>query len=134
MRSLLVSLPLAVIVAMSAGVAPADGQQTAYDVKAAFAETDTNGDGEIDLCEFHSRMVEVFYATDTDKDGFLSPQEYNRLPLASDFKAADLHGSGRISLHDFVAVRYRQFVEADRNHDGALSLEELVTAFEGKKP
>jgi len=80
-------------------------------------------------------VVEVFYSADTNKDGFLSPEEYRRLPFSGDFKDADLHGSGRISLHDFIAVRYRQFVEADSNRDGALSLDEIVAAYEGgKKP
>ena len=135
MRSFPPSLLLAISVVVFAAWARADGPQQPYDVKAAFAESDTNGDGEIDLCEFHARMVEVFYGADTNKDGFLSPEEYGRLPFSGDFKDADLHGSGRISLHDFVAVRYRQFVEADRNQDGALSLDEIVAAYEGgQKP
>jgi Ca2+-binding EF-hand superfamily protein len=133
MRLLLPSLLLAISVAAFTGVARAGDQQKPYDVKAAFAEADTNGDGEIDLCEFHERVVEVFYNADTNKDGFLSPDEYARLPFSGDFKDADHAGKGRISLHDFVAVRYRQFVEADTNHDGALSLEEVVAAYEGRK-
>jgi Ca2+-binding EF-hand superfamily protein len=133
MRALSPLLPLAISVAAFAGVARAADQQTPYDVKAAFAQTDTNKDGEIDLCEFHERLVEVFYNADTNKDGYLSPEEYARLPFSGDFKDADLSGKGRISLHDFIAVRYRQFVEADTNHDGALSLEEVVAAYEGRK-
>jgi Ca2+-binding EF-hand superfamily protein len=135
MHRLLPSLLLVISVAVLAGVARAGDAQKPYDVKGAFAETDTNSDGEIDLCEFHARVVEVFYSADTNKDGFLSPEEYRRLPFSGDFKDADLHGSGRISLHDFIAVRYRQFVEADSNRDGALSLDEIVAAYEGgKKP
>jgi len=135
MHRLFPSLLLAIAVAVFAGVARADDQQKPYDVKGAFAETDTNGDGEIDLCEFHERIVEVFYNADTNKDGNLSPDEYQRLPFSGDFKDADPAGKGRISLHDFIAARYRQFVEADRNQDGALSLEEIVAAYEGgKKP
>jgi len=133
MRVLFPSLLLAITVAAFTGVASAGDQQTPYDVKAAFAETDTDGDGEIDLCEFHERMVEVFYNADTNKDGYLSPDEYQRLPFSGDFKDADPAGKGRISLHDFFAARYRQFVEADRNQDGALSLDEVVAAYEGRK-
>jgi Ca2+-binding EF-hand superfamily protein len=133
MRVLFPSLLLAITVAAFTGVASAGDQQTPYDVKAAFAETDTDGDGEIDLCEFHERMVEVFYNADTNKDGYLSPDEYQRLPFSGDFKDADPAGKGRISLHDFIAARYRQFVEADRNQDGALSLDEVVAAYEGRK-
>ncbi len=131
MRAFVLSLLLAASVAALTGTARG-GDQPPFDVKAVFAETDTNGDGEIDLCEFHQRIVQVFYNADTDKDGFLSPEEYSRLPFSGDFKKADLHGTGHISLHDFVAVRYRQFVEADRNQDGALSLEEVVNAYEGR--
>ncbi len=131
MRALLLSLLLAAGIAALTGVARG-GDQTTVDVKAIFAEADTNADGEIDLCEFHQRIVQVFYSADTNKDGFLSPEEYGRLPFSGDFKHADLHGNGRISLHDFVAVRYRQFVEADRNQDGALSLEEVISAYEGR--
>jgi len=133
MRPLFPSLLLAISVAAFTGVARAGDQQPPYDVKAAFAETDTNGDGEIDLCEFHERIVEVFYNADTNKDGYLSPDEYVRLPFSGDFKDADPAGKGRISLHDFIGARYRQFVEADRNQDGALSLEEIVAAYEGRK-
>jgi Ca2+-binding EF-hand superfamily protein len=133
MRPLFPSLLLAVTVAGVAVVARADERQKPNIAKAAFEETDTNKDGEIDLCEFHERIVEVFYNADTNKDGFLSPEEYSRLPFSGDFKDADLHGNGRISLHDFVAVRYRQFVKADRNQDGALSLDEVVAAYEGRK-
>jgi len=133
MRPLFPLLLLAISVAAFTYAARAGDQQTPYDVKAAFTETDTNGDGEIDLCEFHARVVEVFYSADTNKDGFLSPEEYARLPFSGDFKDADPAGRGRISLHDFIAARYRQFVEADTNHDGALSLEEVVAAYEGRK-
>lgn len=129
MRLRSLSLLFAITLAAVAGVARG-GDQT-YDVKAVFAQADANGDGEIDLCEFHARLIEVFYSADTDKNGFLSPDEYARLPFSGDFKDADPAGKGRISLHDFIAVRYRQFVEADSNRDGALSLDEVVAAYQG---
>ncbi len=132
MRSFVPVLVFAGSIVAFASSTRGESPQAPYDVKAAFAETDSNGDGEIDLSEFHARVTEVFYKADTNKDGFLSPDEYARLPFSGDFKHADLRGSGRISLHDFVAVRYRQFVEADRNHDGALSLDEVVDAYEGR--
>jgi EF hand domain-containing protein len=112
-----------------AGAARGGGGAHPYDVRAAFKEADTNGDGEVDLAEFHDRILEVFYNADTDKNGLLSPDEYARLPFSGDFKDADPHGSGSITLHEFIAVRYRQFVIVDSNHDGALSLQEVVDAY-----
>ncbi len=116
------------------GTPQATGQSTQgeIDIPRVFAETDTNGDGEIDLAEFHARLVEIFYRTDTDKDGALSPEEYNRLPFSGEFKDADTNGDGRISLHEFIAIRFRQFEGADTNHDAALSLDEVRAAYEGR--
>ncbi len=132
MRPLFPLLLFAVTLTVLAGAARGGDQPPTVDVKAVFAQADANGDGEIDLCEFHTRLVEVFYNADTDKNGFLGPDEYARLPFSGGFKDADPTGKGRISLHDFIAVRYRQFVEADRNHDGALSLDEVISAYEGR--
>ena len=106
---------------------------TPYDAKAAFAETDKNGDGQIDVGEFHDRLVEVFYSADTNKDGFLSVEEFNRIPYPEGFKEADENGDGKISLKEFVHVRFRQFEDADTNHDGELSLDEVIVVFEGRK-
>jgi hypothetical protein len=115
------------------GGAHAQDQKTSYDPRAAFAETDKNHDGQIDLEEFHTRLVEVFYLADRDKDGFLSVEEYTQLPYSEGFKDADRNGDGRIALAEFVSIRFRQFEDADTNHDGQLSLEETVVAYEGKR-
>jgi Ca2+-binding EF-hand superfamily protein len=131
MRSLSAALVLAVM--LSAGAAHGADQTPPYDVKAVFAEADANGNGEIDLCEFHTRLVEVFYNTDADKNGFLTPNEYEKLPFSGKFADADVDGNQRLTLHEFIAVRYRQFVEADTNRDGALSFEEVRAAYEGKE-
>ena len=116
------------------GTPPATGQiaQNEDDIRRIFAESDSSGDGEIDMAEFHARLVDVFYSADTNKDGFLSLEEYNRLPFSGEFKAADSNGDGRISLHEFIATRFRQFGEADTNKDGALSLEEVIAAYQGR--
>ena len=133
MRSLPLSIFLATAVVALATAARGEGQQKPSDPKAVFNETDTNHDGEIDLEELHVRLVEVFYNADTDKDGFLSVEEYGRLPFSDAFKDADANGDGKVSLHEFVRIRYRQFEEADANHDGALEVDEVITAYEGRK-
>jgi Ca2+-binding EF-hand superfamily protein len=126
---LLAGLMLAV--ASSAGAA--ESPKT-YDPRAAFAETDKNGDGRIDHEEFYERLVDVFFSSDTDKDGYLSPEEYRQLPFSREFKNADANGDGRVSLPEFVRARFRQFEAADTDHDGVLSLDEvLVTYEEGAK-
>ena len=131
MRLILAAFVLASAHFMLSSAAWAQGQAKPYDPRAAFAEVDTNKDGQIDIEEFHVRLVEVFYNADTNKDGFLSVDEYGRLPFSGAFKAADANGDGRISLPEFVTIRFRQFEEADTNHDYQLSVDEVVTAYEG---
>ncbi|HVO26912.1 MAG TPA: EF-hand domain-containing protein [Candidatus Margulisiibacteriota bacterium] len=131
MRFVLAAFVLASAHVMLGGAAWAQGPAQSYDPRAAFAQVDTNKDGQIDIEEFHVRLVEVFYSADTNKDGFLSADEYARLPFSGAFKAADTNGDGRISLAEFVTIRFRQFEAADTNHDYQLSVDEVVTAYEG---
>jgi len=129
-------LPPLILLAMvlSALASPTRGEQPpAPDPKAVFKEADTNGDGAIDLEEFHQRIVEVFYRIDANKDGFLSVEEFAQLPYPEGFQEADRDGDGKISLHEFVRIRFLQFEKADTNHDGELSLEEVVAVYEGRK-
>jgi len=104
-----------------------------YDVRAAFAQADENGDGVIDRAEFIDRTVEVFYAADANKDGYLSPEELEHGVLnPQDFKHADRNGDGRISLSEFLWARDALFDEADTNGDGVLQLDEVVNIYEKK--
>jgi Ca2+-binding EF-hand superfamily protein len=117
------------VLVMAAAASAADSVPP-YDPRQAFTETDTNPDGQIDLAEFHARIVDVFYLADGNKDGFLSTEEYARLPFSGSIGVADANGDGKLSLHEFVAVRFRQFQAADTNHNGELSLDEVVAAYE----
>lgn len=103
----------------------------AYDPKAAHAEADQNGDGQIDRREFHVRVVEVFFHADTDKNGSMKPEELNAATVRDeDFSKADKNGDGMITLYEFIEIRYHAFDEADTDKNGMLSVEEVVEAFE----
>lgn len=104
-----------------------------HDPRAAFAETDENGDGRVDREEFHHRMVEIFFHGDRDKDGYMTTAELAQaVEFPQDFEDADRDGDDRISLYEFIQVRFATFDEVDTNRDGVLSVEEVVEAFEVK--
>jgi Ca2+-binding EF-hand superfamily protein len=129
-RAIVFAVALVAVGAMAQAIEP----PTPYDPKIAFVESDTNGDGQIDIAEFHARLVEVFYQSDRNKDGALSAEELSRQPLAEAFAVADRDADGRVVLAEFVRIRMQQFKAADGNDDAQLSLVEVVAVFEGKRP
>lgn len=133
MRLLLTTFLVLGAALMFAGRVSAEGSAAPYDPRAAFAQADTNHDGQLDIEEFHARIVEVFYNADRNKEGILTVDEYERLPFSGTFKEADANGDGQISLTELVTIRFRQFENADTNHDTQLSVEEVVTDYEGRK-
>jgi len=135
MRLAMTTFLVAGALLLSTHTGRAAGAEAPYDPRAAFAEVDTNHDGQIDIEEFHARLVEVFYRADADKDGVMSVGEYELLPFSGAFEHGDANGDGKISLPEFVTIRFHQFVNADSNHDTQLSVDEVVTAYEtGKHP
>jgi Ca2+-binding EF-hand superfamily protein len=110
--------------------ARAEETKAKYDPRAAFSESDTSGDGQIDRQEFYTRIVEVFYHSDTNKDAFLEEEEIARLSFPTDMKNADSNHDARLSVHEFVRIRDLDFEEADRDKDGLLSVDEVVDAYE----
>ena len=126
-------LSVAAGLALAGAPARADDQAKKYDPRAAFAEADSNRDGVIDHEEFHERIVEVFYSTDVNKDGFLDSTELKQLAFPDDFTADDKDRDGRVSMREFLRVRFIDFTQADTDHDGVLSVDEVIVAYEGKK-
>ena len=105
----------------------------AYDVKKAFAETDKNGDGAIEIDEFHERLVDVFFLGDVDKDGFLSEEEFVKVVvIKEDFAIVDKNGDGKVSKNEFVSARLPIFIAMDADKDGELSIVEVTAGFEGR--
>jgi len=130
MRWLPISFTMLALVLSTAPIR-ADAPKPGYDPRAAHAEADLDRDGQIDRREFHLRMVEVFFHADTDKGGFLKPEELNKATvLDEDFSGADRDSDGRISLYEFIEYRFRAFDEADTDSNGRLSVEEVVAVFE----
>ena len=130
MRRTLVSLFILCLGAYGMASA-AHGEAVSHDPRVAFAETDTNGDAQIDRAEFHTRMVEIFFHGDRDKDGHMVWAELEAVvALPNDFRGADRNGDGRYSLHEFIRVRFDDYDIVDTDEDGLLSLPEVVVVFE----
>ena len=116
------------------GAAAARAEQApAYDVKAAFAETDRNGDGAIEIDEYYDRLVDIFFLGDVDKDGFLTEAEFVQVVvIKEDFAQVDKSGEGKLSRREFVSARLPNFIAIDTDKDGSLSLVEVTAALEGR--
>lgn len=95
------------------------------ELQEAHRSADRDGNGLVDLREFHDRMVDVFFLKDADRNGRLEPAE---LPAANAelLRSADRNGDGSLALEEFLAARAIDFEAADQNADGGLSVEEAA--------
>jgi len=119
------------VAAFLAGAASAqEGKPPVTDPREAFAQTDTNGDGQVDHREFHARMVEIFYFADKDKDGLAVRGEMGVWDEEALFDREDRDGDARISLTEFVAARFEDFDRADTDDSETLTVEEVVAEYE----
>jgi Ca2+-binding EF-hand superfamily protein len=106
----------------------ASGADKPLDRRAVIQSADTNGDGRIDRVEFHQRMTEAFFFIDTNKDGFLTTDEFLAAIQGVDpqkIKAADRNGDGKIDIYEFHQALSRDFDTADTNGDGVLDAQEV---------
>jgi Ca2+-binding EF-hand superfamily protein len=129
----------ALALALTAVSAPARAQQppSAVDGKAAFEDSDRNHDGKLDRQEFATRVVDIFFLADTNKDGFLTIEELRAAVVAPESAMkGDKNGDGRLSLQEFENRRFQEFQAADKDQDGELSLDEVLVTYEAgpKKP
>ena len=127
------TLILAALVAAGSAALAADAAPPKHDPRKAFKESDPNGDGAVDHEEFQIRITEVFYFADANKDGYLDATELKALAFPEDFKEQDKDANGRVSLREFLRVRFEDFRTVDTDGDGVLEVDEVVTAYEGKR-
>ena len=85
--------------------------------------TDINDDGEVDRGEYYYRLVEIFYLSDDNKDGFLVIEEIGRVEPA-EFDKADKNDDGKLSMDEYTEARNPEFDELDTNDDGVVSVQE----------
>lgn len=112
-------------------LAPVATPMREHDPRATHAEADKNGDGMIDRQEFHTRMVEVFFHGDRDKDGQMTWTELGQTTIfPEDFGDADTNGDDQISMYEFIRVRFYDYDVVDTDSDGLLSVEEVVQVFD----
>ena len=131
MKGDVATLTSLVFLGLCGSATAAEGGSPAQDPRAAFAETDTSGDGQIDRAEFHARMVEIFFHGDRDKDGYMVWAELEAVvALPDDFRGADRNGDGRYSLHEFIRVRFDDYDVVDTDGDGLLSVKEVADVFD----
>jgi Ca2+-binding EF-hand superfamily protein len=118
--------PFMAIALLSAPVVCAQGQQP-LTRKQIMESADKNRDGKIGRVEFLERMREAFFFVDVNKDGFLTSEEYQRIPGtdAKRFARADRNKDGKLSLDEFLKAVTGDFDAADKNDDGVLDEKEV---------
>ena len=104
------------------------------DAAETLAITDKNGDDRIDRGEFQQRLTEVFFLIDTNKDGYLTLTEIEKVEKIDPrrFDAADKDDSRSLSLYEYLNALNDDFTTADTDNDGTLDLEELRHLIEKK--
>ena len=134
------SRALCAAVLLAAGPATSQGQGPG----AHFIENwDDDGDGRVTLEEAEAKRADVFYMFDSDEDGFLDSEEYDRFdetraadmeaqgghakgamaPLEQGMSRAfnDTDGDGKVSADEFTAATGSWITQADRDGDGAVT-------------
>src|SRR5690349_6784612 len=99
---------------------------------ALIVAADSDGDGKVTAAELHAERERQVARFDVDRDGRLSPEEYEswwlstaRARLERLFRADDRDHDGSVALEELVARANDLLHRRDRDGDGALSAEEL---------
>jgi Ca2+-binding EF-hand superfamily protein len=94
---------------------------------ARFAAADRNGDGRIDRSEYYDMMMEIFFFSDDNRDGYLEITEIGGVPQQA-FGAADADHDAKLTAAEYENARFEEFTAIDANHDGVLTLTEVEAA------
>jgi Ca2+-binding EF-hand superfamily protein len=89
---------------------------------------DENKDGRIDRAEFLHRMQEAFFFVDTNKDGYVTLEEYQQAiqgAAPQRFTRADRNQDGKVSMEEFLKAVNADVDAADKNGDGVLDTTEI---------
>lgn len=109
------------------GVGGTSIAQAANPTTTAFAHSDHDANGVVDVEEYRARMVEIFVFLEKDGDGYLVvadiPDGNKRV-----FPAADANGDGRLALREYLVFVMPRFWKADYDGDNVLSLPEVGAA------
>lgn len=89
-----------------------------------FFRMDVNGDGKVILQEYVDLFIPHFDIKNTNRDEFLSLEEFSSSPTA--FNLADEDGDGRLSREEYRNLYVMQFKKRDANGDGILVLDEMT--------
>ena len=118
---------------LSAAPAHAQAAAAPYDAQTAFRQSDTNQDGAIDHGEYETRMSEVFFHADANKDGKLTVEESAVTLVETDPAHGDSNRDGSLSMYEFSRERHQDFEQADTNDDGLLQPGEINAAAQPAK-
>lgn len=95
----------------------------------AAALTDHDGDGRITRTEYREAVTAIARAADADKDGLITPDEFDFTP--ADLALFDNNGDGivtSVGVQEFIDGMDVAFDAMDADMDGALNADELNAA------
>ena len=108
-----------------ARIARSVGNLEGLDEKEQFKAHDLNGDGRLDRAEFQEWMVDVFFARDQGKKGYLAIDDVRGAMTPQVFNAMNRNGDGKLSLPEFLNALFQDFQAIDTGRDGSITIEEI---------
>ncbi|NND00145.1 MAG: hypothetical protein HKN70_10255 [Gammaproteobacteria bacterium] len=89
-------------------------------------KTDQNGDGNIDITEFNTRLETLFESRDSDRDGLVSMDDLPKVNTDA-YQAADLDGDSKLTEKEYRILRQMDFRRVDTDNDEILVPHEILS-------